>query len=242
MKRMTEQADRIDKSVAIDSEGNIETAKDVAIDGDLRLNGCTTDINPDGRMTTRYGKIYGKRGTTIAEGVVAGFPYLDQGGNVVSTGFAFKGSYYNRDSTDEYQSHLVGIATARPGSHKIGFISVCPHVWQHMFYATNPSLVTGLTRLYGEVITTYAYMMTNLSQLTLSDFATSTNKSIERVPLHGSFTKNEKTYEIIQGYRVSKADFRYGLLGIADNGETAELIIDEDTAEKVLLNDTTRDF
>ena len=239
MKRMTRLGDKIDKSIAIDSEGNIETAKDVIIDGSLRLNDAVSDKNTVGRLRTRTGKVSGL-GIT---GTACGFGYTDYWGETKINGFTFYAASYNTSSSYRYQHNVIGIVDCAPDSGgDLGFYSVQQHVWQHRFYATNPSVVSGLTKLYGEVITTTGSTLDTLSSLTLSDYATSTEKGIERVPLHGSFTKNEKTYEIIQGYRVSRSDYRYGLLGLADNGETAELIIDEDTAGKVLLNDTTRDF
>lgn len=238
MKRMTRLGDKIDKSIAIDSEGNIETAKDVIIDGSLRLNDAVNDKNTGGRLRTRTGQVFGLKIT----GTACGFGYTDYWGNTKINGFTFYAPSYNTSDLYRYQHNVIGIVDCAPDSGDIGFYSVQQHVWQHRFYATNPSVVSGLTKLYGEVITTTGITLRSLSSLTGSDYATSTEKGIERVPLHGSFTKNEKTYEIIQGYRVSQADYRYGLLGLADNGETAELIIDEDTAEKVLLNDTTRDF
>ena len=238
MKRMTRLGDKIDKSIAIDSEGNIETAKDVIIDGSLRLNDVISDKNTAGRLRTRTGKVFGLKIT----GTACGFGYTDYWGNTKINGFTFYAPSYNTSHPYRYQHNVIGIVDCAPDSGDIGFYSVQQHVWQHRFYATNPSVVSGLTKLYGEVITTTGITLRSLSSLAGSDYATSTEKGIERVPLHGSFTKNEKTYEIIQGYRVSQADYRYGLLGLADNGETAELIIDADTAGKVLLNDTTRDF
>lgn len=48
MKRMTRLAAKLDKAMDIDDEGNIETKKDVKIDGNLKFKSLVSSDNPDG--------------------------------------------------------------------------------------------------------------------------------------------------------------------------------------------------
>lgn len=50
MKRMTRLAAKLDKARDIDDEGNIETGKDVKIDGNLKMNSLVSDGNPEGSI------------------------------------------------------------------------------------------------------------------------------------------------------------------------------------------------
>ena len=48
MKRRTKLADKLDKAIDIDNEGNIEAGKDLKIDGKLKRAELISDNNPDG--------------------------------------------------------------------------------------------------------------------------------------------------------------------------------------------------
>lgn len=48
MRRMSKLASILDKSILADDEGNIETKKDVKIDGNLKFKSLVSNDNPDG--------------------------------------------------------------------------------------------------------------------------------------------------------------------------------------------------
>lgn len=92
MKRRTELGAKLDKSVAIDDNGNVTAGHDLTVDGNIRVSRLVSDNNPEGDLlrvfktltSVTIGDGIGIRAITLGDRLRVIYYIYDSAGNITS--------------------------------------------------------------------------------------------------------------------------------------------------------------